>query len=191
VVDERRKRLTWIGTTGGPHLVVPERYAPSWDGCDAPRRGRVVRATFRYDPAGPATDYDRACDVAGWLGVIQVGRGRGLVLGGDVTTAAYYRWGRGHYLLRWLYAPSEAALLDQFHRVAGSLPVEEEVGLRHPGGKLVLMDSSDVPRAWCWPHAEFELPPGRYRVSASSSKSEEVCFIVHQLRRERAEPGRG
>jgi hypothetical protein len=189
-VAERRRRLTWVRTTGGPHLVVPQRYAASWDGVDAPRRGRVVRAKFRYDPSGPATDYDRACDVAGWLGVIRVGRGSGLVLAGDVTVAAYYPWERKHYLLRWLCAPSEASLLDHFHRVAGSLPVEEEVDFRHPGGKLVLMDSSDIPREWCWPHAEFDLPAGRYRVSASYSESEKVGLIVHRLRRRAGAGGR-
>jgi hypothetical protein len=182
-VAKRRKLLNWIPTTGGPHLVVPERYAASWDGCDAPRRGRIVRANFRYDPDGPATDYDRACDVPGRLGVIRVGRGQGIVLAGDVTPAAYYPWDGGHYLLRRRYAPSEAELLAQVRRAAGSLPSEEVVVFRHPGGNLVLMDSSDIPRSWCWPHAEFPLPAGRYRVSASHSESDEISFVVHRLER--------
>ena len=187
---EERLRLTWVNTTGGPHLVIPERYAPAWEGCFAPTGGRTVEATFRYNPDGPATDYDRACDVAGWLGVIPVGRGQGLVLGGDPTQAAYYRWGRGHFILRWLYAESEAELLDHFHDVQARLPVEEEAVFRHPGGKVFLMDSTDVPGRWLVQHTEFALPRGGYRVQTGHSETASTYIIVHQLLPERrqAEP---
>src|SRR5438874_2615230 len=82
-VTEARMRLHWIVTAGGPQLVLPERYAAAWEGCSTPSGGRVVEATFRCDPGGPATDYDRASSVAGWIGAIPVGRGQALVLTGD------------------------------------------------------------------------------------------------------------
>ena len=72
---EARMRLHWVETAGGPHLVLPEKYAAAWEGCSTPSGGRIVEATFRCDPGGPATDYDRACSVAGWIGAIPVGRG--------------------------------------------------------------------------------------------------------------------
>ena len=182
---QTQTRLAWVHTTGGPHLVVPERYAPAWEGCFAPAGGRRVEAVFRYNPGGPATDYDRACDVPGWLGVIPVGRGHALVLGGDRTPAAYYHWSRRHFLLRWLYAPSETELLDHFHDVWATLSVEGEAPFRHPGGKVFLMDSTDVPGRWLVQHAAFELPRGRYRVRTGHGEREELYLIVHQLRRER------
>jgi hypothetical protein len=177
-------RLLWVRTTGGPHLVIPERYAPAWEGCFAPSEGRTVEATFRYNPEGPATDYDRACDVSGWLGVIPAGRGQALVLSGYPGRAAYYRWGRRHFLLRWIYAESETELLDHFHDVHARLPVEGEVAFRHPGGKLHLMDSTDLPGRWQVEHMEFELPGGRYRVLASHSKTEDTYVVVYRLRRD-------
>src|SRR5262249_7058389 len=150
-----RLRLAWVNTTGGPHLVIPERYAAAWEGCFVPAAGRTVEAAFRSNPDGPATDYDRACDVSGWLGGIPVGRGQALVLSGHRTPAAYYRWNRGHFLLRWRYAESETELLDHFHDVQAHLPVEEEVLFRHPGGKVFLMDSTDRPGHWLVQHTEF------------------------------------
>src|SRR6476469_9359446 len=114
-MTSERLRLGWVETLGGPHLVLPKRYAADWEGCSAPTRGRTVEATFRCDPSGPATDYDRACDVTGWLGAIRVGGGQALVLSGDRDAAAYYHWGREHFLLRWIYAESETDLLDHFH----------------------------------------------------------------------------
>jgi hypothetical protein len=183
-VSDERLRLAWVNTTGGPHLVIPARYAADWEGCFAPAAGRTIEATFRFNPDGPATDYDRACDVSGWLGVIPVGRGQALVLTGDRTPAAYYRWGRKHFLLRWLYAESETAVLDHFHDVQACLPVEDEAAFRHPGGKVFLMDSTDLPGRWLVQHTEFELPRACYRVLTSHSQTEETYIIVHRLQRE-------
>src|SRR5438477_9872047 len=94
-----KTRLQWIETAGGPHLVLPEAYARNWEGFATPSNGRVVEATFRCNPSSPATDYDRACSIRGWLGVIPVGKGKALVLSSDDTSATYYRTARGqHYL---------------------------------------------------------------------------------------------
>jgi hypothetical protein len=183
-MDHERTRLHWIHTAGGPHLVLPAAHASAWEGCFAPTAGRVVEATFRCNPNGPATDYDRACDVRKWLGVIPVGRGQALVLGGDDSQAAYYRSRQGqHYLLRWHYASSETELLDHFHEVWAQLPIEDEATFRHPGGKVFLMEAADIPGRWLIQHGEFVLPRGRYQVLTSHSESEEVYIIIHQLRR--------
>jgi hypothetical protein len=176
-------RLSWVHSMA-VGLVIPARYAPAWEGSDAPSEGRIVEATFRYDPKGPATDYDRACDVSGWLGVIPVGRGQALVLSGDKTSAAYYHWRRGHYLLRWLYADSETELLDHFHDVHAQLPVEEEAMFRHPGGLVYLMSATDLPGRWLLPHTELSLPRGRYRVWTSHSETEKMYIIIHKLKRD-------
>jgi hypothetical protein len=188
-MTEERMRLQWVSTAGGPHLVLPEKCARAWEGWLAPSGGRVVEATFRCNAEGPATDYDRACSVSGWLGVIPVGKGQALVLSGDDTQAAYYRSRRGqHFLLRWLYAPSETELLDHFHDVWQTLPVEEEKAFNHLGGKVFLMDSGDVPERWLVQPSEFVLPRARYRVMTSHSESDEVYIIVHHLLGRRGSP---
>jgi hypothetical protein len=107
-----------------------------------------------------------------------------LVLSGDDSSAAYYRTARGqHYLIRLHYAPSETALLDHFHDIRAQLRVEHEAEFRHPGGKVLLMDSVDTPGYWLTPPSVFVMPRGRYRVLTSHSESEEVFIIVHHLRR--------
>jgi hypothetical protein len=181
---EERTRLHWVETLGGPHLVLPEKHAVAWEGGAIPSGGRVVQASFRCNPGSPATDYDRACSVEGWLGVIAVGKGMALVLHGDDSIAAYFRTARGqHYLLRWHYAPSETALLDHFQDVLPQLQVEHEAVFPHPGGKVLLMDSVDIPGNFMTPPSKFVLPRGKYRVLTSHSESEEVYIIVHHLLR--------
>jgi hypothetical protein len=164
-------------------------HAAHWEGVSEPSHGRVVRARHRFDPTGPATDYDRACDVTGWLGVISVGRGRGVVLADMPMSAAYYSWQGRHFILRWHYAPSEAALLAFFRSAAGGLASEAEVEFRHPGGRLVLCDSSDTPPNWLGEHAEFELPAGPYRVTTAQAEAGECSVVVHEWQRPDAEPG--
>jgi Immunity protein 21 len=183
-----KRRLAWINTTGGPHLVVPEKHAAHWEGVSEPSHGRGVQSKHRFDKTGPATDYDRACDVTGWLGVIRVGRGRGVVLADMPMSAAYYPWQRRHFILRWHYAPSEAALLAFFRSTVGGLVPEAEVRFRHPGGRLVLLDSSDTPKDWLGEHSAFELPAGFYRVTAARAEAGECSVVVHEWQRPDAEP---
>ena len=71
------KPLTWIESAGGPLLALRPDCLPLWEGIDPPSEGRRVEASFRWENASaPATDYDRACDVEGYAGVIQVGPAR-------------------------------------------------------------------------------------------------------------------
>ena len=39
------------------------RTQDAWSGIDTPLDGRVVKVDRRWDPAHPATDYDRACEI--------------------------------------------------------------------------------------------------------------------------------
>jgi hypothetical protein len=71
--------------------------------------------------------------------------------------------------------------LDHFDDVWERLPVEEEKEFSHPGGKVFLMDSGDVPGCWLVQPSVFVLPRGRYRVMTSHSESDAVYIIVHHL----------
>jgi hypothetical protein len=148
-----------------------------------------VQAAFRWNPEGPATDHDRACDVPhDSLGVLPIGPGQGLVLSTDAATA-YYRDGRRrHLLLGWHYAPSEAALLDRVPDRESALAVLDEVEFRHPGGRLFLMCAADFPGSWVLDHDEFALPAGRYRVTLSGERGDDVAVLICRLRRGHARP---
>lgn len=176
-----KRRLKWIGTTGGPILVVPEKHAPHWEGVSEPSHGRVVRSKHHFDKDGPATDYDRACDIDGYIGVLKVGRGRGIVLNDCPFLTAHHSLGGRHFLIRWSYAPGEKELLEFFASKVDRLTVAEEVEFRHPGGRMVLCDSSDTPRDWMGDHAEFDLAAGAYRVTASCIEEGECGVIVHEF----------
>ena len=75
-----------------------------------------MTARFRWnDKEERACDYDRACDVDGYTGVIPVGHGEGLVLGDIPASTTWLPRSFGGILARWEYADSETqmnAVLD-------------------------------------------------------------------------------
>lgn len=112
--------LTWATSYGGPFLLLPGEYLCEWSGTDVPSHERVVEAIFRWsgDPAAPATDYDRACDVENCLRVIPVGGGEGLVLGDEPNDTTWWATPEGGLLVQRVYR-QEADDLDQ--QVAAAL----------------------------------------------------------------------
>lgn len=59
---------TWVTSAGGPLILIPESACHHWGG--APR-------TYPDDEG----DYGRACEVDGYVGLIDVGAAQALVLG--------------------------------------------------------------------------------------------------------------
>jgi len=100
---------------------------------------RHIEATFRWmGPGTPATDYDRACDVEGYLGLLDIGAGHGLVLGDDPNATAWQAYANsgdgeevvGGILIRWVYANSEADVMAAIDNLPESAWVDEGVGVQ-------------------------------------------------------------
>ena len=131
----------WIDSNGGPLLLLPLDLLGNWGGIEPPKR-RVVKAEFRWNPDGPATDYDRACDVKGYLGNIDVGAGHALVLGDEPMPTTFLPAPTGGVLVRWVHAETEKELLTAIQALE-SFPNAEDTGfLQWPEGPLVLFDSA-------------------------------------------------
>src|SRR3954470_20357711 len=66
----------WVESDGGPLIVVPESVSQNWSG------------TTSLGSDTP-TDYDRACVVEGYAGLIDVGECSALVLGDDPASTTF------------------------------------------------------------------------------------------------------
>ena len=166
--------MRWIGSGGGPLLLVPASLVRSWRGYDR----------SDLDPLDPSHDYGRACAVTEEIEPIQIGPGRGLVLGDapDITTwiASNSREG---LLVRWHGADSEAHLL-------GTLPSDdvwrsqsEILCLVNKDRELLLFDSAyggeDIERT---EYLTIPLDPGMYAVqSLWWTPVKATCSILHRL----------
>lgn len=159
----------WVVSNGGPLLLLPAALLPAWSGTEVPADGRVLQTRFRWDPDAPApSDYDRACDVAGYAGVLDVADGWGLVLGDEPNSTRWLPGRGGGVLVRWVYAENDVAVEAALVGIPGELawtPLGQFTVATSP---LVLFDAADpgdLGDGYGLPRASIEVSPGRYDVA--------------------------
>jgi immunity protein 21 of polymorphic toxin system len=170
-----KTELTWVSSAGGPLILLPESLLPHWSG------------SFRASEEGSQsqTDYDRACKVQGYLGVINVNAGQGLVLGDEPMQTSWLPLSEqlGGILIRWQWAPDEKHVneaMTDLSRIARQPPsltfgVSDKV--------LLLFDAAcsgnDPGDA-----LRIDLLPGQYSIESTHYEpDEETSLILHRLSR--------
>ncbi|CAL9547049.1 hypothetical protein SUDANB95_04317 [Actinosynnema sp. ALI-1.44] len=163
--------LEWVGSLGGPLIVVPVAALADWHGADG---AEEVGASGDGAGEGGVDDYARACAVPDLAGVIPVGRTAALVLGDDPADTCYLAEQR--VFVRWMAADSAEDLVAAAHAALADPGVEwDECGRWDVDGPAVLMDSAfagaeldlvlgDGSRP---ARAAVPVPAGRWRVQAA------------------------
>ncbi|MEU3890554.1 immunity 21 family protein [Streptomyces sp. NPDC029041] len=142
--------VEWVESGGGPLIAVPEIVLPFWAGADGEET---------------ASDYDRACEVDGHVGLLPVGDCTALVLGDEPAATAYLP-DRGMFV-RWRAADSEHELLASVPPATATAAWGPETTWKVPG-PVRLFDAA-------WPgtgladtdQVRVALEPGRYAVRAA------------------------
>ncbi|MEV0742149.1 Imm21 family immunity protein [Streptomyces sp. NPDC050549] len=184
VSGSTRKPSGWVESLGGPLIVVPVSVLAEWGGCSE---------NWGEEP-GIVEDYDRACAVEGWAGLLDVGGSgaRALVLADEPATSRYLPERR--VFVRWLAADSESEVLAAADTVLADRDIEwEDVGVWETDGPAVLMDSTtpgaeldeEYPDGGQPEQASVALPAGWWRVRAVHTTSEFPWVGVVQLLPER------
>ncbi|MGS2644212.1 Imm21 family immunity protein [Streptosporangium sp. LJ11] len=156
----------WVTTLGGPHIVVPESACQYWNG---------VPKDYPDDEG----DYGRACEVDGYIGLIDVGPAKALVLGDHPAGTTFLP--EHNLFVRWIAADSAAEILQAAIDVVGSAQWEEELvwDIREP---VVLFDSvHGHDYIGSEEHLRVDLPPGRYTVRAAYAQTEAAYMVIVQL----------
>lgn len=170
----------WVESFGGPLIAVPVSVLADWSGCSESwgEEPRILE------------DYDRACAVEGWAGLLDVGGSgaQALVLADEPATSRYLPERR--VFVRWLAADSESELLAAADVVLADPDIEwEDVGVWETDGPAVLMDSTtpgaeldeEYPDGGRPEQAPVPLPDGRWRVRAVHTTGEFPWVGVVQL----------
>lgn len=161
--------MEWVESGGGPLLAAPASQLARWEG-----------ATDDEGPEENWGDYGRACAVGGYIGLLGIGEGQGLVLGDEPATTTYLPDER--LFVRWAAADSESELVDAARQAVHGVEWQEELDW-DVDGAVVLFDSA-------WPgatpepgnHLGIDLAPGRYRVRAAPIRDDRNWMILVQLR---------
>lgn len=142
--------VRWVESSGGPLIAIPEAVLPFWAGADGDET---------------SSDYDRACDVDGHVGLLPVGDTRALVLGDEPASTTYLP--EYSTFVRCYAADSETELLAGVPAALDTAAWEPELRWRVPGS-VVLLDAVWPGRSlWETDHVRVELAPGLYGISAA------------------------
>jgi hypothetical protein len=137
---------------------------PEWSGIDVPLY-RTVSATFRWKAEeSRACDYDRACDVSDYAGVITVGFGEGLVLNDAPCATAWLPTPSGGILARWEYADSDSAMESTLASIPDGLQWEPKGMFRIVGSPQVLFNSGEPGVEQLQPRLTLQIPVANYNV---------------------------
>ncbi|MFI0961784.1 immunity 21 family protein [Streptomyces sp. NPDC021080] len=161
--------VQWVHSGGGPLIAIPETVLPFWSG-------------FEGDDI--SCDYDRACEVEGFIGLVPVGDTRALVLADEPASTTYLP--EHGTFVRWHAARSEKEMLAAVPAALeqAEWDPEEEAEWTVPG-PVVLFEA-------VWPGTFSEgtdrlrvvLEPGRYGVRAAFvHPGPGTWMVLVQLRR--------
>ncbi|WP_210748428.1 Imm21 family immunity protein [Actinomadura latina] len=162
--------LAWVESGGGPLLAAPASQLAQWCG-----------VTDDDGPVETWGDYGRACAVEGYIGLVGVGAGQGLVFGDEPATTTYLPDER--LFLRRTAANSETELVAAARKALQDVRWDDDEDLVWDvDGPVVLVDSA-------WPgatpepgnHLAVDLPPARYRVRAAYREDGVNGMILVQL----------
>lgn len=179
----RNRQTQWVQSNGGPLLLLARSLLPEWGGSLRGTTG--MDAEFRWRGEGPATDYDRACDIKDYTGLIPVGSGHALVLGDEPLMTCWWPSSKdGGLLVRWVCADSEPFLQNPQGLVGIRFTTTPHV-LHAVEGEHRLFDSA-LPGTDVSPNNALlvELEPGSYEVATGQfTPDSRTELLLHRLQR--------
>ncbi|MFB9310156.1 hypothetical protein BJY17_000391 [Agromyces hippuratus] len=164
--------VAWVGTGGGPLIAVPESVLEAWTGAD----DEDEDLDDDDDAEAERSDYGRACAVAGYAGVIDVGGTPALVLGDDPAPTTFVS--ERSLFLRRLAADSEEAAAGA---LGGAMEVAgwEEATHWDVPGPVVLFDAAfSAEDLGSTSSLRVDLTPGRYRVETASVEPDDDTWLL-------------
>ena len=91
--------MKWVSSAGGPLILFPADRLSNWQGA--------------FNKGNALSDYDRACSIVDFIGTLQVGSSTALILNDEPLQTAWCQLNDTchGYLVRWVYAESESAVV--------------------------------------------------------------------------------
>ena len=126
--------LRWIESGGGPLVLIDSNTALEWGG--------VSR-----NSGSPETlsDYERACSIDGYLGVLDVQKDQALVLGDEPMRTSVKRLEQDEVMIiRWVWSSDETQVIESLPLALESADwVETDLTIKHSSERFVIFDSAE------------------------------------------------
>ena len=176
--------MRWISSEGGPLLLLEEEQLSKWGGVIDLMTGPPAKTS--YSPGGKPTDYDRACSVEWYVGLIDIGTEHCVVLGGEPLQTAWMpcRAASGGMVIRWVFGESENEFLSWIDKVPGAI-FRPDGSFVVKGPRLLLFDSAVAGRNVKKRPEEYlsiEMEPGVYEIETAIYQPDaRTSMVVHRL----------
>jgi len=189
----RNDVLKWITSAGGPLVLLDEELATYWTGagdddssslCD----GETDTNGRKENASKAPTDYERACSVTDYVGLLAVGPGQCVILGEEPMPTAWWPEldsGAG-IIIRWRWAQDEQSALAAVRNSLRGNWSEGGPLFRVLSGSLVLFDSAcpgvdiDCTRSGCL--LTIALGKGHYEIrTLFCEPDDQTAMILHRL----------
>ncbi len=156
--------MKWLSSEGGPLILIGKKSLSYWQGVDN-------------------DDYDRACSVEDYAGIITVASSQALVLGDEpCQTTIYESEDLGVLVVRWQWAESESSVQSIVEQLTNEdfKDPEEEIEYKVDDNSLLLFDSvlsGNEAKGLC-----VTLSGSSYLVSTiCHTPNDETSLILHKF----------
>lgn len=161
--------------------MIPENLLQYWDGANSPMGNRQVEAKFRWELDGVATDYDRACDVLDYLGLLEVGNGHVLILGDAPMPTTWWAISQSSGLLvRWVWAFNDDSVIAALQNLSTVTWQHPSLRINVGQSPLVMFDSAFAgTESFLESNSiKINLLKGIYEISTAEYKPNSETFLL-------------
>jgi len=165
--------LRWVESGGGPLILIDSDLALEWGGLSG-----------NSGSPESLSDYERACSIDDYLGLLGVQKGVALVLGDEPMRTSVKRLEQDDVMIvRWVWSPNETQIIESLPLALESADwLETALTIKHSSETFVIFDSaeqfSEVSNL-----LEFPFSPGLSRISTLEFKPNDSIFLVlHRIK---------
>jgi hypothetical protein len=169
--------LKIISSNGGPLLMLERELLPHWGGID--NVGGVMPQ--RVDRK-PLTDYERACNIRGWISPLKVLVGSGVVFWGDELGLGLERENYSAFFAVRIYY--EIDDLEEHIKFAKENPncFKKEFDILISSSNAIVFDSAAPGVEVRKNYLEIDIVPGPYEVLTYEQKAPGAEIVFHKFK---------
>jgi len=170
--------MKWVRSAGGPLICVERDLVSSWCG--------ILGNSVNTPPSKAAlNDYERACSVSDYLGIVEVANKCALILGDmPLETTVCYLSPESLLLVRVFYIDPNVDLLQLLKSQSNIIFDEpiESIAFEIESGQMIIFDSAALGVRLGEESLSFDLPPGHYQILTQVFEPDSrTSLLVHKF----------
>ena len=153
----------WLTSAGGPLILLEKEFLSNWKGVFS-------------------NDYNRACAISDYIGLINVGQGKGLIIGDEPFPTLWLPQNKQEGLLVcWNYAENEEEVLKFCQKIPEKIWKATNLNLEVLKGPLILFDSAASGNDLL-DSLSIGLIPGAYQIKTAIYEPNPLTsLIIHKI----------